>query len=61
VTGHTEKLYFVKFHPLASDVLASGSYDMTVRIWNLKTEEEVIILEGHTDTVSSVPTESYLN
>ena len=49
--GHTEKLYFVRFHPLAEDILVSASYDMSVRIWNLRAEEEVIQCEGHTDTV----------
>ncbi len=52
VLGHTEKIYFACFHPLARDVLATGSYDMTVRIWDLQTGEEQIQLEGHTDTVS---------
>ncbi|KAK3584488.1 hypothetical protein CHS0354_006018 [Potamilus streckersoni] len=33
--GHTEKIYFVKFHPLAKDVLLSTAYDMTVKIWDL--------------------------
>ncbi|KAJ9590762.1 hypothetical protein L9F63_016278, partial [Diploptera punctata] len=40
LAGHSEKIYFIKFHPLAEDVLASGSYDMTIRIWDLATEEE---------------------
>lgn len=49
--GHSEKIYFIKFHPLALDVLASGSYDMTVRIWDLSREHESIVLHGHTDQV----------
>lgn len=51
--GHTEKVYFLRFHPLASDVLASGAYDMTVRLWDLQSEEEIIQLKGHTDTIFS--------
>jgi len=50
-TGHTEKIYSVHFHPLASGVLASVSYDMTIRIWDVDSEEERIILHGFTDTV----------
>jgi len=50
--GHTEKIYSVCFHRLASGVLASTSYDMTVRIWDVDSEEERIVLHGHTDTVS---------
>lgn len=50
--GHSEKIYFIKFHPLARDVLASGSYDMTVRVWDLTKEHEPITLQGHTDQAS---------
>jgi coronin-7 len=51
LAGHSEKIYFIKFHPLAEDVLASGSYDMTIRIWDLATKEQKIVLHGHTDQV----------
>jgi len=50
--GHSEKIYSVCFHPLASGVLASTSYDMTVRVWDVDSEEERIVLHGYTDTVS---------
>ena len=50
--GHTEKLYFVVFHPHAKDLLVSASYDMTVKIWNLHTGSCQITLTGHTDTVA---------
>ena len=49
--GHQEKIYFIKYHPLASDVLASASYDMTIRIWDLTSGEERIKLDGHKDVV----------
>jgi len=51
-TGHTEKIYCVHFHPLASGVLVSASYDMTVRVWDIDSEEQRIVLQGHSDTVS---------
>ncbi|XP_074650936.1 coronin-7-like [Tubulanus polymorphus] len=51
LTGHNEKIYFVRFHPLAKDILASASYDMTVKIWDLGTRSVLITLEGHTDTI----------
>ncbi|XP_034248908.1 coronin-7 isoform X3 [Thrips palmi] len=50
-TAHSEKIYFIKFHPTAKDVLASSSYDMTIRIWDLQTQTEKITLLGHTDTI----------
>ncbi|XP_072916176.1 coronin-7 [Hemitrygon akajei] len=52
--GHTEKIYSIRFHPLASDILASSSYDMTVKIWNVSSGKEEIVLRGHTDQIFSL-------
>ncbi|NWY90765.1 CORO7 protein, partial [Loxia curvirostra] len=52
--GHTEKIYSIRFHPTASDLLVSSSYDMTVRIWELSTGREVLCLQGHTDQIFSM-------
>ncbi|NXK97890.1 CORO7 protein, partial [Formicarius rufipectus] len=52
--GHTEKIYSIRFHPLVSDLLVSSSYDMTVRIWDLRAEREVLCLQGHTDQIFSM-------
>ncbi|XP_044038262.1 coronin-7 isoform X2 [Siniperca chuatsi] len=49
--GHTEKIYSIKFHPLASGLLVSSSYDLTVRLWNLEAGEQVKLLTGHQDQV----------
>jgi coronin-7 len=51
--AHPDKIYFIKFHPTAKDVLASGSYDMTIKIWDLATLTEKIVLKGHTDQMFS--------
>lgn len=51
--AHADKIYFLKFHPLAKDVLATGSYDMTVRIWDLATLTEQITLKGHVEQMFS--------
>lgn len=51
--AHNDKIYFLKFHSTAKDVLATGSYDMTIRIWDLTTLEMKIQLEGHTDQMFS--------
>ncbi|XP_012503157.1 PREDICTED: coronin-7 [Propithecus coquereli] len=51
LTGHTEKIYSLRFHPLAADVLASSSYDLTVRIWNLQAGAEWLKLQGHQDQI----------
>ncbi|NXX30297.1 CORO7 protein, partial [Nicator chloris] len=52
--GHTEKIYSIRFHPMASDLLVSSSYDMTVRIWELSAGREVLCLQGHTDQIFSM-------
>uniref|UniRef100_A0AAY5ETK1 Coronin n=1 Tax=Electrophorus electricus TaxID=8005 RepID=A0AAY5ETK1_ELEEL len=49
--GHTEKIYSIKFHPHASGLLASSSYDMTVRLWDLENGVEVKKLHGHQDQI----------
>uniref|UniRef100_A0AAR2KHG2 Coronin n=1 Tax=Pygocentrus nattereri TaxID=42514 RepID=A0AAR2KHG2_PYGNA len=49
--GHTEKIYSIKFHPHASGLLVSSSYDMTVRLWDLDTGNEVRKLSGHQDQI----------
>ncbi|XP_075371777.1 coronin-7 isoform X3 [Mycteria americana] len=52
--GHTEKIYSIRFHPVASDLLVSSSYDMTVRIWELSSGREALCLRGHTDQIFSL-------
>uniref|UniRef100_A0A8B9SBS2 Coronin n=1 Tax=Apteryx owenii TaxID=8824 RepID=A0A8B9SBS2_APTOW len=52
--GHTEKIYSIRFHPVAADILVSSSYDMTVRIWELGAGQEVLCLRGHTDQIFSL-------
>ncbi|XP_071570930.1 coronin-7 isoform X3 [Temnothorax nylanderi] len=60
IEAHTDKIYLIKFHPLASNVLASASYDMTVKIWDLSllsstdTAIAKITLTGHTDQIFSL-------
>ncbi|KAF7698253.1 coronin-7 isoform X1 [Silurus meridionalis] len=49
--GHTEKIYSIKFHPHASGLLVSSSYDMTVRLWDLENKREVKKLSGHQDQI----------
>nr|XP_023416526.1 coronin-7 isoform X3 [Cavia porcellus] len=49
--GHTEKIYSLRFHPLAADVLASSSYDLTIRIWDLQAGAERLRLQGHQDQI----------
>ncbi|XP_005081724.1 coronin-7 isoform X1 [Mesocricetus auratus] len=54
LTGHTEKIYSLRFHPLAADILASSSYDLTIRIWDLQAGAEQLRLQGHQDQIFSL-------
>ncbi len=54
--GHTESVNSVAFSP-DGRILASGSRDKTIRLWNVEEGKqivELVELKGHTDSVSSV-------
>lgn len=51
LAAHSDKIYFIRFHPLAKDVLLTASYDMTIKIWNLQTFTAMFCLKGHTDQI----------
>lgn len=54
LVAHADKIYFIKFHPCAKDVLLTASYDMTMKVWNVNdTQRERIVLTGHTDQIFS--------
>ena len=52
-TGHTDYVYSVSFS-LDGEMLASGSWDGTVRLWDVATGAAIRTLTGHTDRVNSV-------
>jgi WD40 repeat protein len=47
--GHTNNVTGVAFSP-DGKILASASYDKTIRLWDVSSHKEIAILEGHTDT-----------
>jgi PKD repeat protein len=51
--GHTSSVFSVAFSP-DGKLLASGSWDDTVKLWEVSTGQEVRTLEGHTNSVWSV-------
>ena len=51
--GHTDIIWSVAFRPNGV-MLASGSQDRTIRLWNLNNGKLKITLTGHTDAVNSV-------
>ena len=49
--GHEYGIFSVDWH---GDKIVSGSWDKTVRVWDSNTGAELLKLEGHTKSVSSV-------
>ena len=54
LTGHVGTVSSVAFNPADGSLLASGSDDNTIRLWNTITGEHIKTLTGHTRPVSSV-------
>jgi WD40 repeat protein len=53
LVGHTSAVNSVAFSP-DGKLLASGSDDNTIKLWDVATGQEVRTFEGHTDWVTSV-------
>ncbi|XP_013109515.2 coronin-7 isoform X1 [Stomoxys calcitrans] len=51
LNSHLDKIYFIRFHPLAENILLTASYDMTIKLWHIPTMEEKCLLTGHTDQI----------
>ena len=51
--GHTDNVWSVAFSPNGK-MLASGSWDQTVRLWDIETEQLLYTLTGHTSDIVSV-------
>ena len=53
MNGHSGSAYLVCFSP-DSKYLASGSYDNTIKVWNIEEKREEFTLNGHSSSVYSV-------
>jgi COMPASS component SWD3 len=51
--GHTHHVLCVAFHP-AGNMLASGAYDETVRVWDLRSLRCLRLLPAHADPVTGL-------
>ncbi|KAI9709360.1 MAG: hypothetical protein M1820_003480 [Bogoriella megaspora] len=53
LSGHTGRVCRIEFHP-SGRYLASASYDMTWRLWDVTTTVELLLQEGHSKEVYTV-------
>ncbi|XP_058813557.1 coronin-7 isoform X3 [Topomyia yanbarensis] len=53
LVAHSDKIYIIRYHPLAKHVFLTASYDMTLKVWDLNTLTEKYCLKGHTDQIFS--------
>ena len=51
---HQRKVHQILWHPTASNILLSASYDPLIVIWNLETGEAVVEIDCHPDLIFSV-------
>lgn len=51
--GHSRSVYSIAFSP-DGQILASGSADATVKLWNLVSFQEITTLRGHTSSIRTV-------
>lgn len=51
---HQRKVHIVMWHPVASNILLSASYDPLVVIWNLETGDAAKEIDCHPDIIYSI-------
>ena len=57
LVGHFNEINLLKFHPLNRELLLSGSKDLSVRLWNIRTKVQICIFagpQGHQSDVLSI-------
>jgi coronin-7 len=54
IVAHVDRVSIIKFNPIAEGIVATASYDCSIKIWNLSNvAEEQITLSGHSDQIYS--------
>ncbi|KAI8089305.1 uncharacterized protein BX664DRAFT_332680 [Halteromyces radiatus] len=54
LSGHQRKVGQVLFHPVAENVLASASTDLTIKLWDIEKGQEKQEITGHTEIIQSL-------
>jgi len=53
LAGHDKKLHLVHFHPAAENVLATSSYDLSIRVWDVAKQTQIAGFADHPDLIQS--------
>jgi coronin-1B/1C/6 len=54
LTGHQKRIGAMKFNPAASNILATGSYDNTIKIWDVEAQAEVLNIDCFGDYIQNI-------
>jgi len=52
--GHQKKVTFIKFNPTANNIVATGAFDRTVKVWNIETATCVSTFDQCQDSVMTL-------
>jgi len=52
--GHGKKVVLCQFNPSANSLLASASYDRTVKLWNIETQSNIMTFKESGDNIYSL-------
>eukprot|EP01083_Nonionella_stella_P019777 54894_1 len=52
--GHRKKVSYCSFNPTANSILASASFDQTVKLWNIETQDNVMSFTDAKDNIYSL-------
>jgi len=53
LAGHDKKLHLVHFHPTAENIVATSSYDLSIRCWDIQKQAQVNMFTDHPDLIQS--------
>eukprot|EP00356_Strombidium_inclinatum_P017028 CAMPEP_0170482438 /NCGR_PEP_ID=MMETSP0208-20121228/2460_1 /TAXON_ID=197538 /ORGANISM="Strombidium inclinatum, Strain S3" /LENGTH=128 /DNA_ID=CAMNT_0010755277 /DNA_START=555 /DNA_END=937 /DNA_ORIENTATION=- len=54
LTGHTLAVRKVKFSPYHANILASSSYDMSIKVWDCNTQSPINSFDQHSEFVTGL-------